>query len=225
MLSVWVMVRIEKRSFADYGLPGNEAFGKRFWLGVPYGLAMLTLLMALIGAFHGFSLDGVALRVGDAVRYGFLYLLGFVLVGIFEEFSFRGYLQATLASGVGFWPAAILLAIIFGALHLTNSGEAKWGAIMAGAFGLLEAFSLRRTGNLWFAIGLHASWDWGETYLYSVPDSGFPARGHLLNASFHGPKWLTGGSVGPEGSALVFPVLLLSALAIHFIFPAKPRSL
>jgi membrane protease YdiL (CAAX protease family) len=225
MLSVWVMALIERRSFADYGLPGNEVFGKRFWQGVPYGLAMLTLLMALIEVFHGFSLDGVALRAGEAVRYGFLYFLGFILVAIFEDFSFRGYMQATLASGVGFWPAAILLGIFFGAPHLANSGESQWGALMAGAFGLLEAFSLRRTGNLWFAIGLHASWDWGETYLYSVPDSGLLAQGHLLNASFHGPKWLTGGSVGPEGSALVLPVLMLSALAIHYIFPAKPKSL
>ena len=224
MLTVLVMAKIENRSFARYGLPGNEAFGKRFWQGVPYGLAMLTLLLASIAAFHGFSLGGVALGGMAAVHYGFLYFLVFVFVAIFEEFSFRGYLQATLASGIGFWPAAILLAIGFGVYHLGNPGEAKWGAIMAGAFGLLEAFVLRRTGNLWFGIGLHASWDWGETYFYSVPDSGLLAKGHLLNSSLHGPTWLTGGSVGPEGSALVFFVLILSALVIHFIFPAKQAS-
>ena len=224
MLSAFVMTLIEKRSFADYGLPGKAAFGKRFWQGLPYGIAMLTLLMAFIAALHGFSLGGLALHGGEAARYAFLYLLAFLLVAIFEEFSFRGYLQATLGSGIGFWPAAIVLAIAFGAMHLGNTGEAAFGALMAGCFGLLAAFSLRRTGTIWFAIGMHAAWDWGETYFYSVPDSGQVASGHLLNSSLHGPNWLSGGTVGPEGSIFVFVVLALWAVAIHYMFPPTQRS-
>jgi membrane protease YdiL (CAAX protease family) len=220
-LSVFIMALIEKRSFAQYGLPGGEAFGKRFWQGIPCGFVMVTLLMAVIGALHGFSIEGLALHGGAVAKYAFLYLLAFILVAIFEEFSFRGYLQSTLASGIGFWPAAILLAVAFGAVHLGNAGEAKFGALMAGSFGLLEAFTLLRTGNLWFPIGMHAAWDWGETYFYAVPDSGIVANGHLMNSSFHGPNWLTGGTVGPEGSLLVFPVLLLWAAIIHFMFPAR----
>jgi membrane protease YdiL (CAAX protease family) len=221
IISALIMTKIEKRSFADYGLPLSQAFGKRFWQGVPLGLAMLSLLMGLIAIFHGFSLGGLAVTGTEAIKYGLLYGLGFILVGISEEFSFRGYMQSTLASGMGFWPAAIVLGIAFGAVHLGNPGEAKYGALMAGLFGIVAAFSLQRTGNIWFAVGMHASWDWGETYLYSVPDSGLLAQGHLLNSSFHGPTWLTGGSVGPEGSAFVFLVLLIWALAIHLLFPAK----
>jgi membrane protease YdiL (CAAX protease family) len=220
-ISALIMTKIEKRSFADYGLPLSQSFGKRFWQGAPLGLAMLSLLMGLIGIFHGFSLGGFAIAGTEAIKYGVLYGIGFVLVGIFEEFSFRGYMQSTLASGMGFWPAAIILGILFGAIHLQNSGEAIYGAAMAGGFGIVAAFSLQRTGNIWLAIGMHASWDWGETYLYSVPDSGLLAQGHLLNSSFHGPTWLTGGSVGPEGSAFVFLVLLIWALVIHLLFPAK----
>lgn len=126
---------------------------------------------------------------------------------------------------MGFWPAAIVLGIAFGAVHLGNQGEAIYGAVMAGLFGLVAAFSLLRTGSIWFAIGMHASWDWGETYLYSVPDSGLLAQGHLLNSSFHGPRWLTGGSVGPEGSAFVFLVLLIWAACIHFLFPERRLQL
>jgi uncharacterized protein len=221
IISALIMTKIEKRSFADYGLPLSQAFGKRFWQGVPLGLAMLSLLMGLIAIFHGFSLGGLAVTGTEAIKYGLLYGLGFILVGISEEFSFRGYMQSTLASGMGFWPAAIVLGIAFGAVHLGNPGEAKYGALMAGLFGIVAAFSLQRTGNIWFAVGMHASWDWGETYLYSVPDSGLLAQGHLLNSSFHGPTWLTGGSVGPEGSAFVFLVLLIWALAIHLLFPAR----
>jgi hypothetical protein len=158
------------------------------------------------------------------VKYGTLFGVCFILVGIFEEFSFRGYMQATLGSGIGFWPAAILLSILFGAIHLGNLGEAKIGGLMAGSFGLVAAFSLWRTGNLWFPIGMHAAWDWSETYFYGVPDSGLIATGRLFNSSSHGPNWLTGGTVGPEGSYLVFPVLVLICVVVYFAFPAPRRA-
>jgi uncharacterized protein len=224
LLAVCVMAVIEKRTFADYFLPLREAFGKRFWQGVPYGFAMLSLLMALIAAFHGFSIQGPAIAGSAAVKYGLLYAVGFLLVGLFEEFSFRGYLQSTLGSGIGFWPAAVILSLLFGAVHLGNAGEAWFGALMAGSFGILAAFSLSRTGNLWFPIGMHAAWDWGETYFYGVPDSGFLAQGHLLNSTLQGAKWLSGGTVGPEGSVFAFVVLAVGAAGIHFLFPTKRAS-
>jgi len=221
LLTALVMTKIEHRSFAAYGLPGRAAFGKRFWQGALYGFAMISLLMGLIAALHGFSVHGLSLNAPAATRYGLLYFAGFITVGMFEEFAFRGYLQSTLQLAAGFWPAAAILAVGFGAIHLGNPGEAKFGALMAGLFGLLAAFTLRRTGNIWFAIGLHTMWDWGETFFYSVRDSGVPAAGHLINSDFHGPTWLTGGTVGPEGSLIVFGVLGISAVGIHFIFPAR----
>ena len=79
--------------------------------------------------------------------------------------------------------------------------------------GLFFALTLRRTGTLWFALGFHAAWDWGETFFYSVPDSGIVFPGHLLKSSLHGARWLTGGSVGPEGSSVCFVVIALLSLA------------
>jgi membrane protease YdiL (CAAX protease family) len=214
-----VMTRIEHRTFADYGLPASQAFGRRFWQGIAIGFVMLCLLLGVIAAFGGFSVSGLAVTGIAAVTDGALYALGFLFVGVFEEFTFRGYLQSTLTSGIGFWPAAVALSVLFGAAHLGNPGEAQIGAVMAGSFGLVSAFALRRTGSLWFSIGMHASWDWGETYFFGTADSGILAQGHLLNSSFHGPAWLTGGSIGPEGSYLVFGVLITWAVIIHLWFP------
>jgi hypothetical protein len=71
---------------------------------------------------------------------------------------------------------------------------------------------------LWFAVGYHAAWDWGETFFYGTPDSGLPGKGHLLNSSFHGSQWMTGGTVGPEGSVLNLVLLLAVAVLFHFAF-------
>ena len=143
----------------------------------------------------------------------------FVLVAVIEEFLLRGYTQFTLARGIGFWPAAVVLSALFAYAHLRNPGETPLGILTVALIGLFWCFTLQRTGSLWFALGLHASWDWAESYFYGVPDSGGMSPGHLLNSSSQGPAWLSGGSVGPEGSVLVFAVIALMFVVFHFTFP------
>lgn len=216
-----VMSKIEQHPMAQYGLPASEAFRGRFWVGAVWGILAITATMLLIAALHGFSFGSVALSGRALMGYALVWALGFLLTGFSEEFLFRGYSQFTLGGGMGFWPAAIFLSLLFGAGHLQNPGEAWPGALAAAYIGFFFCFTLRRTGNIWFAVGLHAAWDYGETFVYGVPDSGFAAPGHLLNSSFHGPRWLTGGKVGPEASVACFVVISLMFLVFHFVYPAK----
>ena len=202
-----IMARIEKRPFGVYGLPAQGAFGKLFWNGALWGLAAITLLLGILRSLHGFYFGHLALHGTRILKFALFWGAVFLLVGFFEEFLFRGYTQFTLITGIGFWPAAALLSIAFGALHLNNKGESILGGLAAGLIGFFFCLTLRRTGNLWFAVGFHMSFDWGETFLYSVPNSGTVEPGHLLNSSFQGPHWLTGGTVGPEGSVLVFALI------------------
>jgi len=216
-----IMARLERRSAGAYGLPLHGAFGKLFWQGCLFGLAEISALIGLVSAFGGYSFGSMALSGRELLNWGMIWAIFFIFVGLFEEFLFRGYTQFTLADGIGFWPAAILLSCLFGAVHRDNPGENWVGAASVVTIGLVFAFALRRTGNLWFAVGWHASFDFGETFLYSVPNSGVVFDGHVSNATLHGANWLTGGSVGPEGSAFSFVTMGISALAIHFLFPAK----
>jgi membrane protease YdiL (CAAX protease family) len=216
-----IMAQVERRSVGVYGLPIRGAFGKLFWQGCLIGLVEVSALVGLIAAFGGYSFGDVALHGKELLRWGVLWAVFFVFVGLFEEFLFRGYTQFTLADGIGFWPAAVVLSCSFGAVHLGNPGEGWVGAAGVVAIGLIFAFALRRTGNLWLCVGWHASFDFGETFLYSVPNSGIVFSGHLSNASLHGAKWLTGGPVGPEGSVFSFLTMGIIAVAIHLLFPAK----
>ena len=221
MTSAVIMGVYENRRFGEYGLPGSLAFGGLFWAGMFWGIAGLSLLMLALRGAHAFDFGHLALHGTRIVIFAAYYAVSFLLVGFFEEFAFRGYSQFTLATGMGFWPSALLLSSVFGAGHLANPGEAWVGALAAAFIGLFFCLTLRRTGNLWFAVGMHASWDWGESYLYSVPDSGGMVKGHLLNSSFHGPRWLTGGSVGPEGSVLVFVVIAVMWIVFDRMYPGE----
>ena len=216
-----MFAKYEGRSIDDYGMPRQNAFGKNFWVGAVWGLAAVTFFLLLMRTVGVFYFGGVVLHGARALKFAAFWGLTFLLVGLFEEFTMRGYSQFILSKGIGFWPAAILLSAAFGAFHLRNEGETWMGALGAALIGLFFCLTLRRTGNLWFAVGMHTSWDWGESYLYSVPDSGQTAVGHLMNPTFRGSPWLTGGTVGPEGSVLLFVVIAALWIVFDRLYPAK----
>lgn len=214
-----ILAYTEARSLGDYGLPLRQAFGKLFWIGICWGMAALTILMLALHGAGAFNISRLSLHGVRIVKFGAFWGIFFLVVAFAEEFLLRGYTQFTLSKAVGFWPAALLLSIAFGAIHFLNPGEAWNGIAAAAAIGLFFCLTLYRTGSLWFAVGFHAAWDWGESFVYSVPDSGGLAPGHLLKTSLAGPAWLSGGSVGPEGSILIFIVLVLLWLIFDRVYP------
>jgi membrane protease YdiL (CAAX protease family) len=219
VLATWVVSRMEKRPLDDYGIPPRQVFGIRFWEGFLWGFAMLSAILLVLRASGYFQIDSVALSGGALFRYAVGWGAVFLAVAIHEEFAFRGYWLFTFSRRIKFWPAALFTSVIFGVAHLGNPGENVFGILQVVAIALLFCLMIRRTGNLWFAVGFHAAWDWAETFFYGTPDSGLVGVGRLLNTSYQGPKWLTGGSAGPEGSVIAFFILLLGALLIHLRFP------
>ena len=164
LFASWAMGRFENRTIADYGLPWRAMFGREFWQGALLGFASISVLLVGMRAAGVFHFGGIALHGVEAGKWASIYAFVFLLVALREEFRARGYALYTLASGIGFWPAAVISAAFFGLSHLGNSGEDWIGLFNAGVFGLLACFLLRRTGNLWMPIGLHMTFDWGETY-------------------------------------------------------------
>ncbi|HKV23462.1 MAG TPA: type II CAAX endopeptidase family protein [Candidatus Acidoferrum sp.] len=220
-LAAWILSLFEERPVGEYGLPLNGMVGTLFGQGCLFGLAEISLLLGSIALLGGYSFGSLA-QHGEAIaKWAAFWGVFFLVVGLFEEFFFRGYSLHTLAEGIGFWPAAILLSFCFGAVHLQNSGEGWIGVASVAFVGLFWSFSLKRTGSLWFAVGMHAAFDFGETFLFSVPDSGMTFPGHLSNAVLHGPRWMTGGKAGPEASVFDFLILFVFFFAVHFLYPEK----
>jgi uncharacterized protein len=218
IVPAFVLAFLEGRSFDSYGLPRRGAFGKLFWAGMLWGIAAITILMFALHAAGVFDFGTLSLHGLRILKFAAFWGVLFLLVGFYEEFLVRGYTQFTLTKMVGFWPGAILLSIGFGAFHIGNPGETWTGILGAAVIGFFFCLTLRRTGNLWFAVGFHAAWDWAESYLYSVPDSGGISPGHLLKSTFHGSRWLTGGTAGPEGSVLLFVMVALLWLVFDRVY-------
>ena len=210
-----LMARIERRTFDDYGLPRQEAFRRNFWMGMVWGFVAITALLVLMYIAGAYSFGRLALHGDRIARFALFWGVFFLAVGFFEEFLLRGYLLFAIAERAGFWKTAIFLSALFGAIHLANEGETWIGAVGAALIGLFFCLTLRRTGSLWFAVGFHASWDWGETFFYGVPNSGTTESGHLLSPTLHGKVWLSGGTVGPEASVMLLVVLAVMWVVFH----------
>src|SRR5262245_39431292 len=168
-LAAWCMSVFERRPVGDYGLPVRSLMGARFWHGCLAGVVHISVLVGLVWLFRGYSFGSLDLSGTAILRWSALWALIFLFVGLTEEFAFRGYLLFTLADGIGFWPSASIISVGFGAAHLRNEGESPVGVLAVVAIAFVFALSLRRTGDLWLAVGWHAAFDFGETFLFSVP--------------------------------------------------------
>jgi membrane protease YdiL (CAAX protease family) len=209
LFGTWVISRIENRPLSDFGAPPRQIFGRRFWEGCVWGFALLSAILGFLHVTGHFQIDAIALTGARAYRCAFGWALVFLAVAIQEEFAFRCYFLFSFARRFSFWPAAIILSLLFGGAHLFNPGENVFGILHVFMVGFFFCLTIRRTGTLWFA----------ESFFYGTPDSGLVSVGHYLNTSYRGPAWLTGGSAGPEGSVVAVFGLLLVALLIHLRFP------
>ncbi len=224
LVAAWVMSRIERRRMGAYGLPSSQAFRATFWEGALVGFVAISLVLAVIYALGGLRVSGSHATSGTRLADGFTWAVAFILGGLNEEFLFRGYVQFTLGRGIGFGFAAALTSIAFAAAHSRNHGETITGLVSVLAFALMFNYVLWRSGSLWFGAGLHAAWDWGQTYFYGVPDSGLVTSHTLLLTTFRGPAWETGSTAGPEGSIFAFAALGAIAAYATARFPRKPHN-
>ncbi len=238
ILAAWIMSLIERRPFVRYGFVAKRSIPD-FLIGLFWGFLCLSLLVGTLVLTHTLAFDGVLLHGQPAITFAFKWFLGFLMVGLSEEFLFRGYFQYTVARGVAgvvrafdpankhsfqlsFWISALLFSgIFFMVAHLGNAGETASGIMGVGLAGAVFVFSLYRTGSLWWAVGFHTTWDWAQSYLYGVPDSATMVQGHLLASHPMGSALLSGGTAGPEGSILIIPTLLLVGLIIHLTLPKR----
>ncbi|MFT4113593.1 lysostaphin resistance A-like protein [Silvibacterium sp.] len=208
-----ILALIERRSPLSYGLQGTHRL-PRFLAGLVCGFAAISALVLVLWKSGYLVFDGQTLHGSAILTYGLGWGLSFLGTGLCEESILRGYVQYTMTRGVGFWWGALLFSVLFGFVHTGNPGESPVGLFQAGAIGLVFCLSLWYTGSLWWAIGFHAAWDWGESYFYGTSDSGLVSQGRLFSEHPVGNILLSGGLTGPEGSLFGLPLLLLIALLI-----------
>jgi membrane protease YdiL (CAAX protease family) len=228
-LSVFLVTGIaalaERRRIDSYGLSIEQAFGKFFWKGMLAGLLVVLFVACAMISSGAMVLHGLALHGSDLARLTLLWFVANILIGLSEEYTFRGYGLQSLWRGAGFWPAALITTAIFAGDHLEKPGENAMDIGMIFFLGLILCLSIRKTGSLWWAVGWHAGFDFGQLFLIGTRNGGQTPVGRLFNVTFPGPAWLNGGELGTEASIFMVPAAIATLIyVIRFLRSLPPEG-
>jgi membrane protease YdiL (CAAX protease family) len=132
---------IERRRLLDYNLAGSRRL-IQFASGLVAGFAALSALVGAMTWGGWLHFGPVALTGGQIYSYAALWGTAFVLTGLFEEGTFRCYLQSTLTRGLNFWWALGIIALLCGSLLMRSRGNGVWGVLGFALLGLPPCFVL-----------------------------------------------------------------------------------
>jgi membrane protease YdiL (CAAX protease family) len=227
LLVTGIAALAERRRIDSYGLPIGHAFGKLFWKGMLAGLLVVFFVAAAMILSGAMVLHGVALQGSDLAVLPLLWFVANILIGLNEEYTFRGYALQSLWRGAGFWPAALITTAIFAGDHLEKPGENAMDIGMIFFLGLTLCLSVRKTGSLWWAVGWHAGFDFGQLFLIGTRNGSQTPVGRLFNVTFPGPAWLNGGELGTEASIFMVPAAIATLIYVVWFLrgprPGKER--
>lgn len=123
---------------------------RTFAWGLAAGLASVAITVAFFfatgqqGAFHAPHVDPWNAAAN-------------LFSNFFEEYVYRGFILAALTAALGFWPAAVLSSIMFGATH--QQYPLSLQALIA-VIAILWAWAGKRSGGLLAPYTAHMTLDW-----------------------------------------------------------------
>jgi membrane protease YdiL (CAAX protease family) len=199
--ATWLVGRLANRySWSRMGWRPPRAVGLHFarGLGMGAGMAALAVGLAVVA-------DGAELRftgVGGFLGVAAPLAVGLCAAALSEELMWRGYPLRRLADAIGPGTATALLAVGFGAAHLSNPGTGPLSTVNIVLAGVWLSVAFFSRGGMALAWGLHFGWNAGLSLVFDAPVSGlaFDVPGVDYTPGAH--AWLDGGPFGPEGGLL-----------------------
>ena len=186
----------------------------------------------LIGLVIGFFMNGIlivfAMMHGDIHlyfdRFDFLsFLILFVAVFIqcaAEEIMCRGFIyQRTLRTYRGqYLLAALVNGVFFGLIHITNNGATPTAIIYIIVCGIQYSAMVYYFDSLWMAMGAHAGWNFTQSILAGLPNSGnvFPYSIFRLDAATATDSFFYNVGFGVESTvpAIIMGIMLTAVIVV-----------
>lgn len=207
----WGLMRlIRRKTIRELSGPGRI---RELGAGLGWGTALMVAVFAVLAVIGSYRITAVGWNKGILIG-----LAAGIIAGVGEELLFRGILLRLLEAWLGSWWALAVTAVLFGAVHLSNADATAFGAVaIALEGGILLGACYLVTRRLWFAIGLHAAWNFVQGGIFGSEISGAVRSRGLFEASFSGPDVLTGGGMGVEGSAVAVVICTAAGAAMAVI--------
>jgi membrane protease YdiL (CAAX protease family) len=208
---------VDRKTFLSLGLSYRQQ-GANMIAGITLAVSILGLATFVLRATGH-------LRWTDILFDGNTLLIALgdlLLVALYEEIIFRGYILNNLLESFNKWLALGISAALFTLFHLGNPGFDFLSVLNLLAIGTLLGLNYLYTRNLWFSIGFHFAWNFLEGPVLGYPVSGIHFE-TLLQTEMKGDENITGGTFGLEGSVIVL-VICIFAIIVHYIILQKKAA-
>ena len=213
-------VKIFKNSFRSIGFQFSGSTGKELLQGFFTGIF-------LIGAIFLVLLLTQQIEVSDiqfSIKFFFYHLLLFLLVGINEELLFRGYLLGTTMKLANKYVVLCIFALLFSFVHFLTNDFSLFPIINIFLAGIILGQYYIHTKRLWYSISLHFTWNFFQGPVFGSNVSGNENLQSIIQQNLLGKEWITGGSFGFEGSAVMTGLLILLIIFFEVYLRKKNES-
>ena len=181
-----------------------------YLMGLLIGIAMMSAITLLSIAFGA---NSITLCSNVDYKLLALFLLGFIVQGMSEEFIFRGYLMNSIGGGGHHTAIAIgLSALAFSLAHAANPGFGAVPFVNLTLFGVFAAIYMILFDNIWGVCAIHSIWNFTQGNFYGISVSGTGDTESVFRTAHISDKaFLTGGDFGIEGSTIVLAAGIAAA--------------
>ena len=192
-----------------------------------------TVKNLLIGLLLGFAMNGLCAFVAFLNKdlafsfssFDILYLaMGLIAVFIqsgAEELVMRGYLYGAVNARHGVMAAFIVNSLVFALLHGANTGVSITGILLLILISILTSLFVWRYGSLWMAMGLHTGWNYTQSLLLGLPNSGLVSKKSLLHLDAASDSIFYSAAFGLEGGITIIVILCVIIAFILFLKPSE----
>jgi membrane protease YdiL (CAAX protease family) len=190
----------------------SQHMTKNLFNGIILGLFLIT-----VGFFYLYFTNEISItKISLCLKKIVIIIIFFSVVSIHEETLLRGFFLNKLNASLGKNNALFFSSLLFSIMHVFNPNFTILSFVNIFLAGILLGIPYLRTGNLWFSIGLHFSWNLFQSLF------GFNVSGKKLYSIFElklsNKKIIYGGDFGFEGSIVCFFVECISIILIITYF-------
>lgn len=212
---------IEKRPLSSMGFRRKGAL-KQYCLGFLLGIAMIAAALGISMLAGGTRYEGIAMTTPAGILL--LWFVGFIIQGMSEEVTFRGYYLVSASLRMPVMWAVVISSVIFASLHLFNKGINVLSFTNLLLYGLFTAFYFLRTNNIWGIAAQHSAWNYVQGNIFGIPVSGTHVDARLFSFANTGEADIvSGGGFGLVGGLAVTAVFMTAILLTLFL-PRKSKT-
>lgn len=143
-----------------------------------------------------------------------------LVAALIEDLLHRGLIVREMENWLG-THAAIVIGMVVELQHIFNPHSNLFSLFLYLIWGFTLAMMFVYTKRIWLPYFFHLGWNFAQPF-YGSNLTGLDDMGSIIQSSFNGPEFLTGGAVGIEDS--IFTALFLLFIGIVLYYLAKKEG-